>query len=103
MVNRRPVDYRAIRIQVTPRVALERFGWRAVESTSRSCRGPCPFHGSKGVGSRILSCTTAVCFCHKCHWTGDAVAIWSRLSGENMLSAAMSLCDYVGIAVPFLT
>jgi len=97
------VNYRRIREQVTPRQVLERFGWRPVETKPGSCRGPCPFHGSKGKGSRILSCTLAVCFCHRCHWTGDAVAIWARLSGEDMLTAAYSVCEHFHIPVPTLS
>jgi len=101
-VKLKPVNYRMIRDRVTPRSVLEHFGWRAVESTARSCRGPCPFHGSRGKGSRIFSCTLTVAYCHKCKWTGDATALWAGFTAQPMLEAAHNVCHFAGIAVPTL-
>lgn len=100
--RRRPLDYKLIRQAVTPRQVLEQLGWRPVTICGSRSRGPCPIHVSSGTGSRILSCTSTVAYCHRCKWTGDAVAIWARLKGLPTLEAAYEVCSVFGIPTPFL-
>lgn len=66
-------------------------------------RGPCPIHGSHSNHSRSFACNTEVCFCHRCKFRGDAVALYAALTHKAALDAAYELCDRIGIDLPFLT
>lgn len=99
---RRPIDFREIRKMVPPIEALSLCGWEPVWRRGGLSRGPCPFHGSSSPQSRILSVSVQVVYCHKCHWTGDAVAIFARLKSLPNYEAAEELCDALGIEIPYL-
>lgn len=100
MARLRPIDFRRLRSLVRPVQVLERMGWRAtwVRSTSLM-RGPCPIHGS-GPGSRSLVVSPSVVYCHKCHWTGDALALWCKWKGLKVLDGAYDLCQTLGVSPP---
>lgn len=86
---------------IKPREALSLVGWQPVWSRAELHRGPCPMHGSS-PGSRSLALTDRVVYCHKCHFRGDAVAIWAKLTGQEVLPAAYDLCARLNIRIPLL-
>jgi hypothetical protein len=41
-------------------------------------------------------------YCHKCHFTGDALALWAWARCMTLRDAAYDLCDTFGIDYPYL-
>ena len=103
MPRPRPVDFRVLREMIGPRDVLRLIAWRPVWERGELARGPCPIHRSSSTQSRSLTVSIEVVYCHKCHWSGDAVAIWAKLKGLPMLDAAHDLCRELRITPPFLT
>lgn len=102
MERRHPVDFRRIRQLIHPKRALALVGWVPEWDGGINLRGPCPFHRSSSPRSRSLSVTDRVYYCHKCHATGDAVAVWQWHTGLDPLDAAVDLCNRLGVPVPYL-
>lgn len=80
--------------------ALRLLDWRPVWSRGELARGGCPVHGSRSRNSRSFVVSVEVCYCHKCHWTGDAVELWARVKGLPKLEAAYDLCNRLGVNPP---
>lgn len=101
MGRRKPIDFARLRGLIKPGDALRLVDWQEVWRRGELARGPCPIHRSRPE-SRSLAITDRVCYCHKCHFSGDAVAIWTRLTGLDVLSAAYDLCERLNIRPPLL-
>lgn len=92
-----------LRELIRPIDALRLRNWSPVWSRGVLHRGPCPVHGSRDTSSRSLSITDRVVYCHRCHFAGDAVALWAKLHGLPVLEAAYALCQELRISPPYLT
>lgn len=101
MERRKPIDFPRLRGLIKPSDALRLVDWQEVWRRGELARGPCPVHKSR-PGSRSLAITDRVAYCHKCHFSGDAVAIWSKLTDQDVLSAAYDLCRRLNIRIPLL-
>ena len=103
VMRRRPLNYRLLREQIRPADVLRVMSWRYVSRSGGQLRGPCPVHGSTSRHSRSLAVSDEIVYCHKCRWTGDAVAIWAATHGMHMLDAAYELCTLFGVEPPYLS
>jgi len=101
-MRRKPVDFKKLRDLIRVETVLKMFGWSHTFKRGECCRGPCPFHGSKRSRSVSLKVIPRVCFCHKCHFTGDGVAVYARLKGVDVLTAAHEVCQILAIQPPTL-
>lgn len=101
-MKRRPIDFARLRGLISPRIALDLIGWSPQWSRGPTlARGPCPYHGS-APGSRSLVVSDRVVYCHKCHWSSDAIGIWGWHTGLEVYDAAVDLCTRAMVEVPYL-
>jgi len=98
-----PVDFKILRDTISPIAALNFLGWRGRREPCGNWRGPCPIHGSTSARSRSFSVSDRVCYCFKCRWHGDAVALWAAVHHLSQLEAAHGLCAVLGMIPPPLS
>lgn len=103
-MKRPPINFRRIRELIPPASVLRILGWKHVWEARGLLRGPCPIHGSADMSSRSLVVNHQVVYCHKCHWTGDAVALWANAKGLELdpYQAAVELCELLDVVLPIL-
>ena len=81
---------------------LHLCGFKATETSSDQLRGPCPIHGSPSPNSRSFSANlrknTFRCF--KCGAAGNQLDLWVAFTKLPLHSAALDLCDKLGIKAP---
>lgn len=102
-MGRRPVDFAALKSRVRPIQVLTLHGWQYMIRRGDAYRGPCPLTACASRHPRIFSATAQLWHCHKCGWGGDAVALHQWLAGHpDPLTAALDLCEQLGIDPPYL-
>ncbi len=79
-----------IKREVSCWAVLEAYQWRFTSNTSKSRRGPCPFHTARSKRPRTFYTEFRWWFCHKCQKGGDVIDLVIALTG---LSFADALCD----------
>lgn len=94
------INFKALRDQVEVITVLRWFNWNWTYKRGVCYRGPCPFHGSTSSKSVSLKVIPRVCFCHKCKFTGDATAVYAKLHGVDVLTAAHQICQRLSIDTP---
>ena len=100
--RRGPVDYAALRQQLTIGQTLDLVGWQPTRQNGPQLRGPCPVHKSRGPKSRIFSVNTErnIYQCFKCGSKGNQLDLWVAVTGLPLYEAAIDLCDRLGIEPP---
>jgi hypothetical protein len=104
--RRRPIDFKAIRSQVTIGQVLELLRWNHRSRNGPQLRGPCPIHLSKSPKSRTFAVNIqrSVWYCHKCNDGGNQLDLWAAATGlkDDPYGAAIELCEKLGIQIPYL-
>lgn len=101
-MGRRPIDFKALKETVTPRMARQILGL----STQLSLRGeafcPCPDAACRTRRGREATMNHQILYCHRCGRSWDAVGLFAYVSGLPQYDAALALCSQLGIAPPFI-
>jgi hypothetical protein len=100
--KRRPINYRLIRDAIPVLWVLERLGWEPQYRRGQKCRGWCPVHSQTGHRSTILAVDGTHWYCHRCRRGGDAIDMYSLVTGEPLYESAVHLCEEFSLDVPYL-
>jgi DNA primase len=96
------VDFRLLREQITMREVLQLLQFEPTVRRGDQWRGPCPVHGSQNPRSRSFSVNMRLgrYHCFACGSRGHAMELWSAVHGVSLYSAAMDLCELLGLDPP---
>jgi transposase len=101
--NRRPIDYQALRDEITFDRILEYLGQPASRAQHR---GPCPIHEPQATAGRLLSVNLKRnvfrCFHGSCGKQGNNLDFWSAYRKLEPYDAAVDMAKTFGIEVPYL-
>ena len=96
------IDFAAVRQQVDILRVLTLTGRRWPRAMGRQSYGLCPL----GCSSHPRVCSYElgrnVFHCHKCHHKGDVIDLYALITSKDVHSAAMELCQKLGIDVPWI-
>lgn len=97
------IDYAAVRATVTLTDVLQLIGFEPVERRGDQVRGPCLIHRSTSAGSRSFSANLKrnAYRCFRCGSQGNQLDLWTAVSGLDLHSATMLLCERLGREVPY--
>jgi hypothetical protein len=98
------IDLRAARAEIRLAAVLQLLGWRARERRGEQVRGPCPVQRSSSPGSRSFSAHLGrnAWHCFVCEAKGNALDLWSRVTGQKPYPAVLELYRQLGRPVPWL-
>ena len=103
--KRGSIDFAELRCQVSIRDVLELLEFSPVSRSGSQVRGPCPVHRSRNAKSRNFSVSleknTYQCFSKSCGSKGNQLDLHAAATGLPFYDAALSLCDKLGIQVPW--
>ena len=103
--SRRPIDFAALRRQVSIADVLELVEFSPVGRSGSQVRGPCPIHKSAREKSRIFSANLNrniyQCFKRACGSKGNQLDLYAAVTGLPIYEAALELCQKLGIDVPW--
>jgi hypothetical protein len=102
--NLRPLNFAQLREQISITKVLEHIGWQPQSTNGIPWRGPCPLHESVEATSRCFAVQTQqnLYCCHRCQSQGNALDLWTALSGKPLLEAAWELVETFGLTPPLL-
>jgi DNA primase len=97
------IDYRQVRSEIRLAEVLALLRWRSRECRSVQVRGPCLVHGSTSPTSRSFSAHLGrnVWQCFVCTASGNALDLWTRVTGQALYPAVLELYRKLGRAVPW--
>ena len=95
------VDYAEIKRLIPVPDLLRAWGWQPLVIAADVRRGPCPIHGSRGKRSRSFAASSTGWCCHSCKRQGDVIRLWSERRGATMHQAAIELCRFMAVPVPY--
>jgi DNA primase len=98
------VDFRLLRERVTMREVLELLQFEPTAGCGDQWRGPCPVHGSRNPQSRSFSVNLRLgrYHCFACGSHGHALELWSVVHGVSLYTAALELCERLGLEPPWV-
>ena len=107
---RGPLDFAALRRQVTLRQVLQHLGvlhrFRNSAGSAPQLRGPCPLHKSRNERGRTLSVNLQRnifrCFNPSCAAQGNVLDLWAAYHGVPLHEAALHLAETFGVIPPRL-
>lgn len=102
MAKRRPINFRALRQQISPARVLLLAGISYQTDAHGITRARCPFHDKQSRRPRCWRANTEVWYCDRDRLTGDAVQLYARLKGLSVLDAAYALCEELRLEIPYL-
>jgi DNA primase len=96
------LDFAALRRQIAIGQVLDLIGWEPVSKYGVQLRGPCPIHKSQNPKSRSLSVNLEkhAFRCFRCSAKGNALDLWTAVTGARLYDAALDLCRGLGIEPP---
>jgi hypothetical protein len=102
--NLRPLNFAQLREQVSITKVLEHIGWQPQSTKGVEWRGPCPLHEAVEAASRCFAVHIGrnLYCCHRCQSQGNALDLWTALSGKPLLEAAWELVETFGLTPPLL-
>jgi DNA primase len=96
------VDFASLKRVISIEQVLKLLEFSMVARTGDQIRGPCPIHKSSSAQSRSFSvnlrANTFQCF--SCHAKGNQLDLWARANYLPIHTAAITLCERLGIEVP---
>ena len=106
MPRRQPIDYGALRLQVSMVQVLTLVGFQPASRRGDQVRGKCPVHVSDRERSRAFSANLRrnvyQCFSPRCGSKGNQFDLYVAATGLSLYDAAVNLCEKLGIDVPYL-
>ena len=98
------VDLRLLRERVTMREVLRLLQLEPIVRRGEQWRGPCPVHGSSNPRSRSFSVNVRLgrYHCFACGSRGHALELWSAVHGLSLYTAAVELCELLGLETPWV-
>jgi len=100
---RRPIDYRALREQISLQQVLERVSPAPIHNAQH--RGPCPLHEPNATNGRNFSANLKRqvfrCFDSECRATGSVLDFWKAYRRMDVYEAAEDLAKTFQIEVPY--
>ncbi len=98
------IDFRAARAQLRLADVLTLAGFTPSSRHGLQLRGPCPVHRSQRPASRSFAAHVGknVWHCFVCGAGGNALDLWSALTGQPVYAAVVDLCARLGQEVPLL-
>lgn len=87
-----PLNFREIRHRVSPQLILSYLGYPVLVWSRGEGRSGCPVHRSTAPRSRVMASNGQVCYCHKCHFRGDAIELVKTVRQLSTLEAAYEVC-----------
>ncbi|MBI3467113.1 MAG: hypothetical protein HY000_29215, partial [Planctomycetes bacterium] len=98
------VDFQAVRAAVTLAQVLDFIAFVPSERRGDQLRGPCPIHGSTSTKSRSFSVNLnkSAFRCFQCGASGNHLDLWAAVNGMDLQTAARTICERAGVAVPDL-
>jgi DNA primase len=99
------VDFQLLRGQIPTAEVLRQLRYEATVRRGDQGRGPCPVHGSHKRRSDSFSVNVRLgrYRCFVCGSRGNALELWSAVRGINLHAAALELCQWLGLQVPWVT
>jgi putative transposase len=97
------IDFTAVRATITLAEVLALLHFTPNRSRGAEQRGPCPVHGtSNAARSQCFSANVAqnIWHCFKCGKGGNALGLWTAVTGQNVYDAAVDLCQRLGRPLP---
>jgi DNA primase len=97
------IDYREARSRIRLAEVLQLIGYVPRQLVGEQLRGPCPLHGSSSPTSRSFAAHLGknVYHCFRCRAAGNVLDLWMALTGQNLSSAVLDLCQRLGQDVPW--
>jgi DNA primase len=98
------VDLRQARREIRLGWVLGLLSWHERERRGEQVRGVCPLHGSTSPRSRSFSAHLGrgVWQCFRCGASGNALDLWTKVTGQGLYQAVLDLYDRLGQSVPWL-
>ena len=98
------IDYQAVRRAARMQDVLALLRFAPLESKGDERRGPCPVHRSTGQKSRAFCVNVAKHSyqCFKCGHQGNQLDLWADANRLSLHEAAVSLCEHLGVEVPWI-
>jgi len=98
------IDFTPARAEVRRHEVLQLLGWTARTQSGAQLRGPCPVHGSRSPTSRVFSAHLGhnVWHCCACGAGGNALDLWTAVTGQPLYRAVLELCQRLGRPVPWV-
>ncbi|MGI6414523.1 MAG: CHC2 zinc finger domain-containing protein [Thermoguttaceae bacterium] len=99
------IDFTTVRQRITMAEVLGRLGFQPTSVRGEALRGPCPVHRSASPGSRSFSVHRGLgrYRCFRCGSRGNALELWAAAHRLSLYEAAVTLCQAVGVEVPWIT
>ena len=99
------VDFPLLRERITMQEVLRLLQFEPTVRRGDQWRGPCPVHGSSNPGSRSFSVNVRLgrYHCFGCGSRGHALELWSAVHGVSLYTAAVELCELLGLEIPWVT
>lgn len=101
---RRPIDYRALRQQISLQQVLERVSPVPIHNAQH--RGPCPLHEPNATNGRNFSANLKRhvfrCFDSECQAKGNVLDFWKAYRRMDVYEAAEDLAKTFQIEIPYL-
>jgi DNA primase len=96
------IDFRELRRRVLISDVLGVLGFEPTKRRGHRLRGSCPIHELGSAGTRTFSVDLDKnCFqCFGCGRSGNQLDLWAFTQRLPLHSAAVDLCDRLGIEVP---
>jgi DNA primase len=98
------VNFAVVRERVAIADVLRLLHFAPVSVRGDQLRGPCPVHGSRGPHSRSFSVNVRLgrYRCFRCGSHGNALELWAAVRQTTLPTAAIELCELLGIDVPWI-
>jgi DNA primase len=98
------VNFQMLRERIAMREVLRLLPFQARVQRGDQGRGPCPVHGSRNRQSRSFSVNVRLgrYQCFVCGSRGNALELWSAVRGVQLHTAAVELCQLLGLEVPWV-
>jgi DNA primase len=98
------IDYRAARALLPLADVLALLGFVPRRRRGLQLRGPCPLHGSRRPTSRSFAAHLGknAWHCFRCGAGGNALDLWSAITGQPLHAAVLERCQRLGRDVPWL-
>jgi len=98
------VDFDVLREQVAMGKVLRLLRFKPSMRRGDQWRGPCPVHRSKNPHSRSFSVNVRLgrYHCFACGSRGNALELWAAVRGISVYSAAVELCESLGLKTPWV-
>jgi DNA primase len=99
------VDLDVLREKIAMRDVLQLLRFEPSVRCGDQWRGACPVHRSESPRSRSFSVNVRLgrYKCFVCGSRGNALELWAAIRGVSVYSAAVELCDALGLETRWVT